>query len=292
VVTSRPFRRGRNPYSLAALLVAVAMLSACGAPAAPSPAVAPPGGGVVIRMSGSGSALPLVKILADAYAASHDGLTFEISDGTNSGGAISGVLAGTIDLAVTNRELSAEERAQPLAYHSFARDAVVFAVPRPNRVAGVSTQELRAIYGGSVTDWRQLGGDPGPIIVLDRDADESMRKNVLIEIMGDRFVGARSVVLVSSSELVDALSSTPGSIGYSSLGLLRVLRPDDVATLRLDGVTPGSEAVASGAYPWSMTFGLALRDDAPASVADFVAWVQSAAGRRVIESFDVIALPE
>lgn len=292
MLMSKPVHRVWHLRSLAALLWATALLAACAAPAARTATTGPLGGTVVIRTSGSGSALPLVTVLADAFAASHEGVSFEFRGGTNSGGAISGVVAGTLDLAVVNRVPSDEEMAAPLAYHSFARDAVVFAVRLPNDLKDMSAAQLQSVYGGATTEWQELGILSGPIIVLDRDESESMRKLVLLEIMGDKAVEARSVVLASSGEMTDALSSTPGALGYTSLALLRVLRPENVATLAFDGVVAGADTVASGTYPWSMTFGLAHRDDARASVKEFVAWVQSAAGQRMIESFDALPLAE
>ena len=102
-----------------ALMVVAALLSACAAPQ-PLPLPlnpSPSGQAIVIRASGSGTALPLVRMLAEAYAGTHDGVTFDIREGTNSGGAIKGVVTGTLDLAVVNRTLSDDEVKQPLVYH-------------------------------------------------------------------------------------------------------------------------------------------------------------------------------
>ena len=275
-----------------ALMAVAALLSACAAPQPLPVNPSPSGQAIVIRASGSGTALPLVGMLADAYAETHDGVTFDIREGTNSGGAIKGVVAGTLDLAVANRTLSEDEAKQPLVYHPFARDAVVFAVHEPNRMLNLSTEQVRGVYGGTTTDWQELGASAGPLIVLDRDKDESMRKLVLLGIMGDQSVEARAVVLPSAREMVDALSTTPGALGYSSLALLRVLRPDDVVILNLDDIAPGPDTVAAGTYPWSMTFGLVLGADAPASVTDFVTWVQGAAGQQVIRSYEAIPLAD
>lgn len=278
--------------SIPALMAVAALLFACAASQPSAATSSPPEQAVVIRASGSGTALPLVRMLADAYAKTRDGVTFDIRGGTNSSGAIQGVLAGTLDLAVANRTLSEDEAKQPLVYHPIARDAVVFAVHEPNPILNLSTEQVRGVYGGTTTDWQELGAGAGPLIVLDRDEDESMRKLVLLGIMGNRSVEARAVVLTSAREMVDALSTTPGSLGYSSLALLRVLRPDDVAILNLDDVTPGPDSVAAGTYPWSMTFGLVLDAEAPAQVVDFVTWVHTAAGQQVIRSYEAIPLAD
>lgn len=230
--------------------------------------------------------MPLVERLADVYRRDHPEVTFEFARGTNTGGAITGLGEGTIDLAVANRLLKDEEAAQAIAYHPFARDAVVFVVHLPNDVASLSTDQLVDIYGGSITDWSEVGGAVEPIIVLDRDEDESMRKLVLIAMLEGREVGARTVVLASAGEMVDTLATTPGAIGYASLALLRIRAVENVRILDLDGVTPEPATVRDGTYPWELTFGLVHRNDAPPEVAAFVEWVEGPGGAEVIESFD------
>jgi len=191
---------------------------------------------------------------------------------------------------VTNRPLTEAEAKEALDYHPFARDAVVFAVHTPNPVLGLSTAQIRDIYGGTVTDWQQVGGSAGPIIVLDRDADESMRRLVLIKLLEGRPVQAQAITLAAARDMIAALEKTPSAIGYSSLGLLRIQRPRDVQMMTLDGVTANSAAVAGGAYPWELTFGLVHGREASPSVRRFVDWVQGPAGRRVLEGYDYVAV--
>ncbi|MDP9457765.1 MAG: substrate-binding domain-containing protein [Actinomycetota bacterium] len=81
----------------------------------------------VVRVSGSGTALPLAEKLAEAYGRDHPEVKLRFDAGTNSGGAIEGVLEGTLELAVANRPLSEDEAGEPLDYLPFARDAVAFA---------------------------------------------------------------------------------------------------------------------------------------------------------------------
>lgn len=247
----------------------------------PSPTASPE---PALRVSGSGTALPLIQKLIETYAEEHPKGRLELDTGTNSGGAIRGVLAGTLDLAVASRGLSEAEAREALEYRPFARDAVVFAVHLPNPLRGLTSPQLRDIYGGSVTDWGQVGGLPGPIIVLDRDEDESARRLVLVPLMDGRPVQSRSVTLTTARDMVRALESTASSLGYSSLGLLAIMKPRDVQTLALDGVTPDAESLARGDYPWQLTFGLVHRHDPPPAVHRFVQFATGPAARRVLDA--------
>ncbi len=228
--------------------------------------------------------MPLAEKLAEAYGREHPEIEFRFDAGTNSGGAIEGVLEGTLDLAVANRPLSEDEAAEPLDYRPFAKDAVAFATRHEGEVEGISTEQARDVYGGELTDWEQLGGSPAPIVVLDRDEDESARKLVLLPLVDGRPVEARTVVLNKASEMIEALGNTPDSLGYASLGLLKERDIPGVRILALDGVVPSPEAVLRDEYPWYLTFGLAHADAAPEGVRDFVEFASGPEGQELVET--------
>ncbi len=266
------------------VLVFIFLLAAAGCTPKTSgvPSSTPRATSPAISVSGSGSALPLVQRLATNYGQTHPLAQFHFDTGTNSGGAIQGVISGTLDLAVVNRRLSESESKEPLNYRPFAVDVVAFAVHTPNPVGALSTAEVRGIYGGDLTRWDQLGGGGEPIVVLDRDVEESSRQLVLLPIMAGRHVGARAAVLNSAADMISALESTPQSIGYTSLGLLRLLGPKAVRPLALDGVAPSPESEGQVTYPWRMAFAIVSRRDAPKSALEFLDFVTGEAGRRLI----------
>lgn len=244
----------------------------------------------VVRVSGSGTALPVVKKLGEAYLSEYPNARLEFDTGTNSGAAIRGVLEGTLELAVANRPLSDEEAAQPLEEHPFARDAVVFAVHLPNPVNGLTSAQVRDIYAGRLTDWSLVGGLEEPIVLLDRDEDESMRKLVLVPLMGDDTVSAQTVVLSRAGDMAEALENTDNSLGYSSICLLNALEAEGVRVLALDGVTPSSESIRQDLYPWQLTFRLVHSDDAPAEVRRFVDFAEGPQGLQVVEQYGCAAI--
>lgn len=261
-------------------------LQACAAAASvpaqpPTPAVAPRS--TIIRLSGPGAALPVVEEIAEVYQRDHPELTFAFDEGTNSGGAIRGVVEGTLDVAVVNRPLEESEASAELAHVPVARDALVFAIHLPNAIEELSSAQVRGLYAGTISDWADLGGAPGPVVVLDRDEDESARKLGLIPLMGGQPVAARTTVLAKAGEMVAALESTPNAIGYSSLGLLRLRDSAQVRVLALDGVTPAAESVASGAYPPHLTIGIVTRADPREELTAFVDYVRGAGGRAILD---------
>jgi len=266
-------------------LSAAALLTACvRAPTTPqatpsSPSAAP------LRLSGSGAALPAVQKLGEGYGAIAPGIRLEYLGGTNSGGAIRGVIESKLDIAVTNRPLSEAEAREPILSFPFVRDAVTFAVHRSVSMRSLRGAEIREIYSGTLTTWRDFGGADAPIIVLDRDEDEAARKLALLPLLAGRPVVGGTAVLTSASDMLTAIDTTPQAIGYSSLGLLGLRAPKNVVPVALDDIAPSAESVESGAYPWSLTFSLVIRSDAPPATRAFVDHALASA-RGVLRSYE------
>lgn len=257
-----------------------------GLPASHAPAVPVQPAEQAIRVSGSGAALPLVRKLAEAYSRERPSAQFEIDAGTNSGGGISGVIQGTLDMSVTNRPLTEAESKESLLVHPFARDAVVFAAHTSSPLQDLSTSEVRAVYGATLTNWAQFKGSSGPIVVLDRDPEEPQRSLFLLKVLDGQPVQARTTVLTSAPDMLRTLEATSDSVGYSTLSLLRIQQPKDVRVLRLDGVTPGRDSLTAGTYPWYLTYGLVSRPDGPATIDRFLEFVRGPGGQRVLDTYD------
>lgn len=230
----------------------------------------------IVRVAGSGTASPVVELLAVRFSETHPEVRFEFGSGTNSGGGVRGVAEGTLDLGVANRPLKPEEEAMGVGYHPFARDAMVFAVNQPNPLTGLSTDEVRSLFGGEITDWSAFGGSPSAVILLGRDPDESATKLFFDPIMDGTEVAPSLAVLAKSAEMVDSLRSTPGAIGFTTLGSLVLAEADNVEALALDGISPSSSSVADGTYEWVMTFAVVTGPGEPSPViADFVDFIGS-----------------
>lgn len=222
------------------------------------------------RASGSGAVLPLIAKLAEIYAPQAPTMRIVTEPGTNTGGAITGVYQGTLDLAAASRPLSEAEALQPLVYHALVRDAMAFAARRPNVVENLTVAQIRDIYAGDMKSWVRVGGADAPIIAIDRDADESLRKLVFLPLMAGRPVQAGIITMNSTGDMVSAIAETPGSIGYAPLGYLSMNQHDALRIFHVDGVKPGVEAIEDGSYPWHLVLGLVVHREAPAELRQFV----------------------
>lgn len=272
-----------SPTLVSRLVTVAVVIGLAGCSAAPGVTVTGQPAPAVVSVSGSGNGLPIIEALAAAYGTAHPDVQIRVSVGADSGGAVAGVAAGTLDVAVLSRALTAREAGGSLEYYAFAADAVAFAVHLSQPPTNLTSAQIRAIYRGALTDWRQVGGPSEPILVLDRDEGESTRRLGLVPLMAGQPVKARTIVLYTEGDMLKALEDTPGSIGYVSLGALKLRRLAGVTVPTLDGMAPGPKSLKSGAYPWRLTLGLAIRHDAFPAARDFVSYVLGSKGRAVLE---------
>lgn len=256
-------------HSKSMLAYAAILLCLIGAGCAPQ-ASKEPAERTHIKVSGSGTTLPLVRLLASAYP--DRSVEFEYLPGLHSAAGIEGVASGAIDIGLVSRELTDEERALGLTYTVLSNDGLVIAVHPSVGVRELTTEQVRDIYRGRYSNWKELGGADLPIVVLDRNEDESAKIVLRKYVLGSSLeVTASAAVLSHEPDMISALSSTPGSIGYFSLGAAVHQRvPVDVVAL--DGVRPSIETLLSGEYRVVRPLGIVTRPDAGPAVKKFVQW--------------------
>lgn len=273
----------RRVFPIAILVAAVVLSALVGCDRAgtpPSPPKTP------LRVSGSGTCLPLLRILADEQPDESARLVF--LPGLHSKGGIKGVAQGSLEMGAVSRELTPDERSEGLEVTWLANDGLVMAVNDSVAeigITGLTDQQVRDIYAGTYRDWKELGASESlPIIVLDRHEDESAKIILRMHVLGpaDQFtVTADSVNLYYESDMVDALEATSGGIGYFSLGYSLSQRID-VTHLTLNGVEATVESIESGRYTMVRPLGIVTKADAPQEVRDFVEWTRGPDARDVM----------
>jgi len=265
--------------TVAAVLVPLAVALSVTGCATTAPTDTPATDVTRLRVSGSGTCLPLLRILASQQPDRSVRMVF--LPGLHSGGGIKGVMQGSLDIGAVSRPLTASEAAGGLAVTWLSTDGLVIAVnPSVSKlgISEITDQQVRDIYTGKYTDWKQLGASSSmPIIVLDRHEDESAKIIMRHYIFGPPEklkVTPDSVNLYYESDMVDALQSTVGSIGYFSLGYA-ISQNISVTHLRLNGVEPTPANIKSGTYTLVRPLGVVTKTDAAPQVRAFLDWATS-----------------
>jgi len=229
---------------------------------------------VRFRVSGSGTCLPLLRILSEEYSAAHENVEFVYLPGLHSGGGIRGVANDDLEIGSVSRELTAEEEQLGLAYFKLSDDGLVLAVHPSVEIEGLTTGQVREIYRGEHDNWQELGGNDMPITILDRNEDESAKIILRQYVLGpDLEVSSKAVNLFYEPDMVEGLENTPGAVGYFSLGL-GLSEEIPVRHLRLDGVEATVENIEDGSYQMIRPLGVVVKTPIAPEIEDFIDWAR------------------
>ncbi|KAF1295778.1 phosphate ABC transporter substrate-binding protein [Enterococcus sp. JM4C] len=200
--------------------------------------------GESITAVGSSALQPLVETVAEDYQAKNPGRFVNVQGG-GSGTGLSQVQSGAVEIG--NSDLFAEEKsgidAEKLVDHKVA---VVGIAPIVNKNIGlkdISLTDLRKVFLGEITNWKELGGADQTIVILNRAAGSGTRSTFEKWVL-DGETAIKSQEQDSSGMVRQIVADTPGAISYTAFSYIT----DDVATLTVDGVAPTDENVTTNAW--------------------------------------------
>lgn len=255
------------------------MLVASVAAGSPTPADAAPD---ILRVGGTGSALRSLERLGAAFA-STDATRVEVVPSLGSGGSVKALRAGAIDLAVLSRAPTASEK-DGLLVAMYARTPFVFAVAN-EPVERISLQQLVDLYSGWTTRWPS--GEPVRIILrpeTDSDTTAMRAMSPALSSALDAALERKGMIMaLSDQEAADDIAAIPGAIGPTTLAIVATeQRP--LKILALGDVPPSVAALADGRYPYSKSFHLLYRPEAPDGIKRFVTFLRSPPARDLLET--------
>ncbi|MHC5935741.1 substrate-binding domain-containing protein [Nostoc sp.] len=238
----------------------------------------------IIKIGASSSTVTVLKLLAQAYQSQNKTVKIEFISNSQSEGAIAALKNDIIDIAGSSHQLKPEEDNGKIQYRELAKDLLIVATN--NSVKGVtnlSTKQLKAIYKGDITNWRELGGANADIVVLDRPEDESAKKLLRKYYLGEEKTTTKAVILSKEGELIETLQSTPNSIGTFSLAS-SLINQLPVNHLSLNGVIPKAENFASGQYQMVRQIGIIWEKAPSAATQDFIDFIFSKEGKKLLQN--------
>lgn len=208
-----------------------------------------------ITLSGSTSMEKLANALCESFMEKYPNVT-ATAEFTGSGAGIEAVIAGTVDIGDSSRNLKDEEKANGAVENIVAIDGIAVVVDPANQVHGLTKDQLISIYKGEVTNWSEVGGADAPIVVIGREAGSGTR-GAFEEILKIEDACAYANELDSTGAVMAKVATTPGAIGYVSLDVV----DDSVIALPLDGVEATAENIKAGNYFLSRPFVMATKGE-------------------------------
>ncbi|MBD2597255.1 phosphate ABC transporter substrate-binding protein [Nostoc spongiaeforme FACHB-130] len=236
-----------------------------------------------IKLASSSSSVTLLKVLTEAYQANHKTATFEFVSQSQSEGAIAALKNGIVDIAGSSHKLKPEEDDGKIQYREIAQDLLVVATHNSVKsVTNLTTDQLKSIYAGKITNWKELGGPNAKIVVLDRPEDESAKKLLRKYYLGQDKTTTQAVILNKEGELIDTIQSTPYSIGAFSLAY-SLINQLPVNHLNLNGNAPNKENFTSGKYQMVRHLGLIWQKTPTSNTQKFIDFVFSPEGTKLLQ---------
>lgn len=230
-----------------------------------------------LKISGSTSVQPLAQELADAFMKKNPGAKITITGG-GSGVGIKDVTDGKVNIGNSSRYLKPEE-AKGLVAHIIANDGVAVVINPNNAVKALTTEQVKKIFLGEITNWKDLGGADAPIILNVRDAASGTGEYFIEHFLGKGKHPAATAKTHASNGLVrQAVASNKNAIGYLSLGYV----DKTVKAPPLDGIAPTFENAKKGTYKVVRPFIMATKGEGEGLTKVFIDYVQSPAGQKIV----------
>ena len=210
------------------------------------------------------------------------------------GGTVVGiedVRTGRVDFAASCRKKSADDPAE-VDFIQVAWDALAFIVHKSNPLNDISLDEVRAIYSGKITNWKQLKGKDSPIKIFISKTKKglsgvegSTRELVL---KGKEVIETPHTMFLASTAIVEQMvEDTPG--GFATTGFSSA-RKRDVKMLKVNGVSPDKKNMINNKYPLKRPLFLLVPRRAKPAVKNFIDFALSNKGQKFISSQGVVSL--
>ena len=243
-----------------------------------------------LNIPGSGNPEYVLTQLAKAFNQQQHQHAVTVPSSTGTAGALRDIEAGTASLGRVGRPLKEDERNKGIAYVALGRDPVAFVAGAGVTAHGITSAQAVEVFSGKLTDWRELGGDSGPIRAIGREVTDASRQAIsrFIKPFENIVYGENVKVVHLDPELIMLLDRFPTSLGFLNRSALGAC-VTKVIPLALDGAEPTLENLEKGNYPLWLELGLIYKPGAltPAGRA-FLEFVRSPAGERVLREHGVL----
>lgn len=189
----------------------------------------------------------------------------------------------------------AEEQGTEFIYTQIGWEAFVFFVHKDNPIDSLTSEQIKKIYSGEITNWSEVGGNDEEIIAFQRD-EGSGSQSMMIRFMGDTPLMEAETETISGmgaviEEVVD-YQSRAGSIGYSFRYYIEgIVQNPEVKMIAVDGVAPTADNVRNNTYPIiTPVYAVTYENNPNPNVARLVEWILSEEGQYIIEQTGYVGM--
>ena len=238
---------------------------------AASPVIA---GSIVIK--GSTTVLPIAQKIAEIYMKQNRDVKITISGG-GSGNGIKALIDGSTDIADSSRFIKSKEikhavenSIYPVPF-AVAYDCIIPVVHPDNDIFSITLEQLKGIFKGEIRNWKDLGGNDGPIVVISRDTSSGTYEVWAKKVMKKEMVYPGALLQASNGAVAQAVSKNKYAIGYVGIGYVN----KSLKTLTVNGIKGSVETTLNGTFPISRPLYMFTNGWPEGDTLDFINFVMN-----------------
>jgi phosphate transport system substrate-binding protein len=242
-----------------------------------------------ITIKGSDTMVLLGQRWAEQYMAKVLGSTIQVTGG-GSGTGISALINGTTDICQASRSMSAAEKTSlrdryntPGVEIPVARDGLSVYVNAANPVKELNIDQLRLIFTGKITNWKEVGGSDSKIIIYSRENSSGTYVFFKEHVLKNADYSQRAQSMPGTAAVVNAVAKEKNGIGYGGAAYAKGIH---VLNIKKDAESPAVEPnlahVQDGSYPLSRPLFFYIRNKATGDIKAFIDWVLSSEGQQIV----------
>jgi len=239
-----------------------------------------------ITVSGSTSVTNVMEVLAETYNKETQ-INVEVQ-GTGSSAGIRAAKDGTSMIGMSSRDVKSKEMTADTEMIVMARDGIAVTVNNSNPVKNLTKEQIAKIYRGETKNWKEVGGENKPIVVITRDTASGTR-GAFEDILGlKRKINGMKVSAITPTAQVGngngmvktIVANNDFAIGYISLGSV----DNSLSAVAVEGVAATDANIVAGDYTIARPFVLLVKQDVAEEARDFIAYILSDAGQSIVAS--------
>ena len=240
-----------------------------------------------VAISGSTSVGPVIEKEAEEFKSQSPDVSVEINQLGSSAG-IKDAITGVAQIGMASRDLKPAEKKEGLKETNIAYDGIAIITHKNNKLKNITMNQIKDIYTGKITNWKEIGGKDAPIVVVSREEGSGTRDAF------QEIVGYNSTELVKEAQISDGngnikstVSSNENAIGFTSFSYV----DNSVNALDVDQISPTSQNSKNGDYKLARPFLLVYKEKALSENGKkFIDYILSEEGQKIVSEEGLISV--
>jgi phosphate binding protein len=248
-----------------------------------------------INVKGSDIILPLAQAEAEEFMNENSGKSITVTEG-GSGVGIAALINGEVNISTSSREMtddeikSAEAKEINPVKTTIAYDGITVVVNPANSVSSLTFNQLQDIYNGKISNWKEVGGENEPILVVCGSSSSDIYKDFQKDVMlGDEYL-PDALTQHDTEDIVNEISQNSNTIGYIGFAYL----DSNVKALSLDKsnglIAPTAKNILSGTYPLSRPLYFYTNGEPAGLTKEFIDFILSDQGQKIVSTVGYLPL--